>query len=137
MKALTLRPSRFQFTLPRGERLEKLRALGFDLAFQFTLPRGERQGGVLGVVAVSGFNSRSRGGSDGGSGGRRTRGGSFNSRSRGGSDGVDDGDEHLGGVSIHAPAGGATSMTSQPTPPLTFQFTLPRGERRAAYHSGG
>ena len=35
----------------------------------------------------------------------------------------------LGGVSIHAPAGGATSLRLRSAIDRSFQFTLPRGER--------
>mgnify|MGYP007124154475 CR=1 FL=1 len=53
----------------------------------------------------------------------------FNPRSRGGSDFVADSDGDEARVSIHAPAGGATSRTDTPTSTNTFQSTLPRGER--------
>ena len=37
--------TRFQFTLPRGERRAAPLMAGTALVFQFTLPRGERQAG--------------------------------------------------------------------------------------------
>ena len=77
---------KFQFALPRGERLNAPQAALFDLLFQFALPRGERRPG----------DSRAR------------RDGRFNSRSREGSDFGGTGDLGLVIVSIRAPARGAT-----------------------------
>ena len=80
--------TKFQFALPRGERLEELRCFfkelaGFQFAlprgerlrsatmpsngslFQFALPRGERQSKGLAFLIFNSFNSRSRVGSDG------------------------------------------------------------------------
>ena len=104
--------AKFQFTLPRGERrlLQRLRLDG--RRFQFTLPRGERPPVRPARPDRRGFNSRSRGGSDTArpQAHRPTEG--FNSRSRGGSD------------RPRPPRGSTAPM---------FQFTLPRGERRAPF----
>ena len=54
--------------------------------FQFTLPRGERPSTPSALYSVSGFNSRSREGSDGDLHGLDARPSGFNSRSREGSD---------------------------------------------------
>ena len=75
--------------------------------FQFTLPRGERPARAWRACPIPCFNSRSRGGSDLWS----VQNCSFLR------------------VSIHAPAGGATSAAVQDVKTTWFQFTLPRGER--------
>ena len=129
----------FQFTLPRGERLTtpkggnemlkvsihapaggatlvpRLRKLGVDVSIHAPaggatcLPRASR-------ITATGFNSRSRGGSDSRrASARHARSCSFNSRSRGGSD-----------------DGRGTAVTDT----LRFQFTLPRGERPGARSTG-
>ena len=65
--------------------------------------------------------------------------GGCNSRSREGSDDTSQDDkEHIVVVSIHAPARGATPLEGGlPALRATFQFTLPRGERRRHAHDGG
>ena len=101
--------ARFQFALPRGERLGCLALSGNLLPFQFALPRGERRAnlccglrkprvsiraparGATPIMTakpaiIRSFNSRSREGSDQGGVFRRQVVGSFNSRSREGSD---------------------------------------------------
>ena len=102
----------FQFTLPRGERRKPRPRRRSCKPFQFTLPRGERlQPTDDDVRAFSGFNSRSRGGSDQEEASKSTPAARFNSRSRGGSD------RGLPPTHRHT---------------KEFQFTLPRGERLGA-----
>ena len=108
--------------------------------------------GTTASVPASGFNSRSRVGSDSFPSSTVTSSSSFNSRSRVGSDlpappaaawdtqfqfTLPRGERldyywpvlaHLG-VSIHAPAWGATYPKKDGTNASWFQFTLPRGER--------
>ena len=145
---------RFQFTLPRGERLRTNISLSEASLFQFTLPRGERRtrhckgmhklnvsihaparGATLrcyrGRPQGKSFNSRSREGSDSSSGVGRYSSSCFNSRSREGSDlcllcmcG------YIIKFQFTLPRGerhpsGDTCRKGQ-----AFQFTLPRGERR-------
>ena len=64
MAKKTTAKTKFQFTLPRGERPYSQAGVGAGQMFQFTLPRGERLrlGRLNGWRA--GFNSRSREGSD-------------------------------------------------------------------------
>ena len=124
----------FQFTLPRGERLDKARALIADQIVSIHAPAGgATRRTPCRPHPLRRFNSRSRGGSD-------TRPATFCAGTT--------------SVSIHAPAGGATrhhprrrrtparfnsrsrgGSDSTPTPPYAptpmFQFTLPRGERPA------
>ena len=112
--------TRFQFTLPRGERPPWSAFWNSLLLFQFTLPRGERRGPIRrGSRARTYFNSRSHAGSDLSniktgetatmiSIHAPTRGANFNSRSHAGSD--------VSGESSEAAI-------------YEFQFTLPRGER--------
>ena len=75
--------------------------------FQFTLPRGERPARPATTSIASGFNSRSRVGSD--------LYAAFC--------------EAADVVSIHAPAWGATVGWPRRRQRRAFQFTLPRGER--------
>ena len=76
------------------------------------------------------FNPRSRGGSDIRSVSSRNLRDGFNPRSRGGSDRNRLGQRFtLPLVSIHAPAGGATSPCDFHVAKIKFQSTLPRGER--------
>ena len=75
------------------------------------------------------FNSRSRGGSDPARKDEVARFVGFNSRSRGGSDNESKVQHSVQDVSIHAPAGGATSSRMEEEYISSFQFTLPRGER--------
>ena len=143
--------SRFQFTLPRGERPPTVAGAYGGRRFQFTLPRGERltraalilspdvsiHAPARGATCLAPlrcrrwgrFNSRSREGSDTALPvsiwGRR----SFNSRSREGSDIGLCSSPRRPWVSIHAPARGATSTMPFPLASGEFQFTLPRGER--------
>ena len=56
--------------------------------------------------------------------------GNFNPRSRGGSDPCYPRAAELLQISIHAPAGGATSGIYKIRWDIAFQSTLPRGERR-------
>ena len=54
----------FQFALPRGERRPAAISSFFLVKFQFALPRGERHKRHKNPCRRSGFNSRSRVGSD-------------------------------------------------------------------------
>ena len=99
----------FQFTLPRGERQTLGARNDADLEFQFTLPRGERRFCIFSRAKAARFNSRSREGSD----------------IRSARVLISPSD-----VSIHAPARGATAVDETLNADSTFQFTLPRGERR-------
>ena len=145
----------FQFTLPRGERLDETFALfvadivsihapaggatGWALVdtdgdmFQFTLPRGERPEKTLrAVISLPCFNSRSRGGSDDDLVLRAFAPAlvSIHAPAGGATPGRGDGLDVVRRVSIHAPAGGATGHGSTWSARLrSFQFTLPRGER--------
>ena len=78
--------TRFQFTLPRGERHVSDLRNTVGLMFQFTLPRGERPAKNALRLRVECFNSRSRVGSDWRSTTASSSSRSFNSRSRVGSD---------------------------------------------------
>ena len=119
----------FQSTLPRGERHSLPHVLNLTLKFQSTLPRGERRRTGRRRKSWTCFNPRSRGErhslphvlnltlkfqSTLPRGERLL----FNSREAAG---------RL--VSIHAPAGGATTETPWPVGSKKFQSTLPRGER--------
>ena len=110
-----------------------LRAAGQrgEAMFQFTLPRGERRGGLGGGIRlVSGFNSRSRGGSD--QGGREwpASRACFNSRSRGGSDGPDaEAIRAKAQFQFTLPRGERPIASTALIAGFAFQFTLPRGER--------
>ena len=75
--------------------------------FQSTLPYGERRSRRFLFMQAEGFNPRSRMGSDS----------SHNVTCL------------ASPVSIHAPVWGATSERSSGSAPLTFQSTLPYGER--------
>ncbi len=99
--------SRFQSTLPRGERLSALTRSTSRGLFQSTLPRGERPGSSLSTSMARVFQSTLPRGErlD-----RRQIGGDF-------------------GVSIHAPTGGATWLIGLWRERRLFQSTLPRGER--------
>ena len=55
---------KFQFTLPHGERPSRQYQYQLYMSFQFTLPHGERPVTVCVAADASGFNSRSRMGSD-------------------------------------------------------------------------
>ena len=99
--------------------------------FQSTLPRGERRNDCRLWYAGSDFNPRSREGSDKRHSRNMFETIDFNPRSREGSD------LHrfrhvlvVVGISIHAPARGATFGTLRSIPAASlFQSTLPRGER--------
>ena len=172
--------AKFQSTLPRGERPLRIQRLQPWVKFQSTLPRGERLASPPTLCRHrKRFNPRSRAGSDSGqwpeAGGRLLR---FNPRSRAGSDsfarftgeGLAEFQSTLPRgerqprapkfpvrvyVSIHAPAGGATTTRAQVSgssicfnprsrggsdnharPSFRFEYmfqsTLPRGERRQA-----
>ena len=83
------------------------------LTFQSTLPRGERR--MSGNMLQRGtcFNPRSRGGSDRVIMMPDDDAERFNPRSRGGSDNEDGTMLYIKEVSIHAPAGGATSTRTR------------------------
>ena len=101
--------SRFQFTLPRGERPEGIVDIETGKGFQFTLPRGERlyAGTYRSPICLFQFTLP-----------RGERQSDYNELRR------------LASVSIHAPARGATDYESgKILRSFVFQFTLPRGER--------
>ena len=88
-------------------------------AFQFTRPRGARLYLPQNQFGRPSFNSRAHGGRDTWTAGRRASGKSFNSRAHGGRDPQSPVvANELQGVSIHAPTGGATSI-SHFTPVIT------------------
>ena len=80
--------------------------------FQSTLPRGERLLYFLGYIRDTNFNPRSHEGSD------LVAAGFYR---------ADD------FISIHAPTRGATSTERRRFPAITFQSTLPRGERLSGF----
>ena len=97
----------FQSTLPRGERRKALRSTRCIDIFQSTLPRGERPQYRTIIHSIVYFNPRSHEGSDG------------NMLL-----------QLLSTViSIHAPTRGATYYRCHHLQPSQFQSTLPRGER--------
>ena len=99
---------RFQLALPRRERLSQGLPIGFLIRFQLALPRRERPDRNTEQFGITGFNSRSREGSDLCSCSHCRCFSCFNSRSREGSDTP----EWVVGiyqlVSTRAPAKGAT-----------------------------
>ena len=128
------RDSKFQFTLPHGER-QRRRATrratpsfnsrsrmrsdappdssGFGIRqFQFTLPHGERLADFRACNALSDV--------------------SIHAPARGATGGVCLSLSCVN-VSIHAPAWGATRSPLHPQRMFGFQFTLPHGERRKSY----
>jgi len=58
------RPTRFQSTLPRGERQITDQTVKAGKMFQSTLPRGERHKACFAAASDKCFNPRSRAGSD-------------------------------------------------------------------------
>ena len=148
------RPETFQFTLPHGERLSGRPFGASPPEFQFTLPHGERQvlrGQTAAALRVSihapawgatcirpsatpptSFQFTLPHGERHVGGGCDTIYICFNSRSRMGSDLHQAFCDAADVVSIHAPAWGATCIRPSATPPMSFQFTLPHGERRVA-----
>ena len=147
-------PTKFQFTLPRGERPHRPRRQALLPSFNSRsrvgsdapLPAADAGHEVSIHAPAWGatrarqrqqpadirFNSRSRVGSDLRRPPCRCGSRSFNSRSRVGSDAEDSLKSAAWCVSIHAPAWGATRRPGPSPPSWTFQFTLPRGERRFA-----
>ena len=111
---VTLR-TMFQSTLPRGERQRKWKSPNERKMFQSTLPRGERRSGRRLVYRLClCFNPRSRGGSD-----------------------LDMTKEiALEDVSIHAPAGGATSIPEGPRSSRTCFNPRSRGGSDVVRRSG-
>ena len=109
MSQLSLFPSRFQSTLPRGERQRRAVILGISLEFQSTLPRGERPDCCRDTdIDIQNFNPRSHEGSDAGCHciiGPQSR---FQST---------------------LPRGERRIYEAELTIRWTFQSTLPRGER--------
>ena len=122
--------TKFQSTLPRGERRYRSLSHATDSSFQSTLPRGERQRYcVLELVSFQFQSTLPRGE-------RRPcysitiiDKSNFNPRSREGSDRVVVSCFTSLIISIHAPARGATPTTAYNCMPGIFQSTLPRGER--------
>ena len=124
--------AQFQSTLPRGERLSRIRFLQYA-PFYFN-PRsreGSDDGSVFsGKPGSKNFNPRSREGSDGNGIKIEVNGSDFNPRSREGSDYSTGGPTLCSSaISIHAPARGATQSPSRSSKNDRFQSTLPRGER--------
>ena len=122
--------NQFQFTLPRGERHDSPVYLLLDSLFQFTLPRGERLLPVLQRNGFSGFQFTLPRGER-----PTTRQEilrdmevSIHAPARGAT-GLTTELSQLIGVSIHAPARGATGNYGWDADEYRFQFTLPRGER--------
>ena len=105
--ALALRAAMFQSTLPRGERRRRLGFSRRSRRFQSTLPRGERRLPAYRSFWGTGFNPRSRAGSDAKGPQSPPPSGGFNPRSRAGSD----------------------KFARSDVVRLLFQSTLPRGER--------
>ena len=148
-------PPMFQSTLPRGERLfERHLTPTVKFGFQSTLPRGERRLSLCIRTLNRRFNPRSHAGSDPSrlyqnpnlpnvsihaptrgatpvARGGYSRQQSFNPRSHAGSDKSPKEVSVEGLVSIHAPTRGATSGSTVRNLRLTFQSTLPRGERHS------
>ena len=123
----------FQSTLPRGERLSTTRAITIRAQFQSTLPRGERRRAPAPERITKSFNPRSHVGSDDRREVQSSLSIGFNPRSHVGSD------RQIMGrglrrrmVSIHAPTWGATASTTPSLVCISFQSTLPRGERHTA-----
>ena len=103
------------------------------LMFQSTLPRGERRIGVSLGSRITGFNPRSRAGSDRRSTPTAGSRASFNPRSRAGSD-------PLAALLPSCPTGfnprsraGSDLGDGRPVARGLFQSTLPRGERPGAF----
>ena len=150
---------KFQFTLPRGERLVGLLRRAEGQRFQFTLPRGERRRRAAGRARWTCFNSRSRGGSDPGQvrpprrplrfqftlprgerpalASRGARSPCFNSRSRGGSDPCYTKVLTIAKVSIHAPAGGATGNRREGQRGVRVSIHAPAGGATRACQGRG
>ncbi len=120
----------FQSTLPRGERHCIIFAITKPPLFQSTLPRGERQPSHPLLVFLSGFNPRSRVGSDPcGFAGVKVRPAFQSTLPRGERPLVCGSAADLH-ISIHAPAWGATeTLIADDRAFMMFQSTLPRGER--------
>ena len=150
------RPPMFQFTRPRGARLIAVKPRATDGRFQFTRPRGARRWcPVMVFVGTWSFNSRAHEGRDATRSRPRRSARSFNSRAHEGRDAhacPSWRTSHF--VSIHAPTRGATcpkrsfvsamscfnsrahegrdpSVHPSIRPSILFQFTRPRGARRA------
>ena len=100
---------KFQFTLPRGERLVDVKIYANYKTFQFTLPRGERPAPLLSFSSASAFQFTLPRGERLIRRPPHSTWKGFNSRSRGGSDPPAAPPSSSPTVSIHAPAGGATS----------------------------
>ena len=122
--------SRFQSTLPRGERRLKPPMIAYRFLFQSTLPRGERLHPVQRSHQIQYFNPRSHEGSDAKISKSRCFWMNFNPRSHEGSDAVLPWAGSFKTISIHAPTRGATSMVHTIEMMCIFQSTLPRGERQ-------
>ncbi len=121
----------FQLTLPCGERQVLTRKTASPIMFQLTLPCGERHFLTLGNVwnVYVSTHAPVRGATHAGG---RSQGGrsGFNSRSRAGSDRNLSCLFSIGSVSTHAPVRGATLLLCPPRGGAEFQLTLPCGERR-------
>ena len=102
--------TKFQSTLPQGERRKYAPGQAVPVIFQSTLPQGERHIRQLGTQLSQQFQSTLPQGE------RQER--IFMSLL-------------YRKISIHAPARGATGWTNSWVPQTQFQSTLPQGERRA------
>ncbi len=98
----------FQSTRPRGARLDKRPDLALVDEFQSTRPRGARPPALGFHIRFSSFNPRARGGRDWSL-----------------LEAIPEEE-----VSIHAPAGGATTAESKVRGAMVFQSTRPRGARQ-------
>ena len=121
--------TKFQSTLPRGERRGMPGTPLWTCLFQSTLPRGERLGSFFNSRLQKYFNPRSRVGSDTRVKSREGGYTYFNPRSRVGSDRIIQASLCAQSISIHAPAWGATPSGFNTRIHSRFQSTLPRGER--------
>ncbi len=98
----------FQSTLPHGERLAGQPGILILSVFQSTLPHGERPGSVFACPPTTNFNPRSHTGSDFVEYAPSKRNSNFNPRSHTGSDEMCDYMIEVIHISIHAPTRGAT-----------------------------
>ena len=101
--------------------------------FQSTLPRGERRPACRADGTATSFNPRSRGGSDSSSGSSVDDPWFQSTLPRGERRRKQNNIIFINDVSIHAPAGGATDSLISCTPVTGFQSTLPRGERHYGF----
>ena len=154
------RQNQFQFALPRGERPVAFFGSKANIMFQFALPRGERH--TRGVVIQPSFKVSIRAPARGATPPPKQRRNyakvsirapargatsypapersappvSIRAPARGATVTYMDSDWY-DVVSIRAPARGATQVSDTASIPVTFQFALPRGERRCSPPNAG